>query len=205
MKTSHLFPISFLILFLSSPPSLLISTAEQPDPVVDITGNQLRTGISYYILPVFRGRGGGVTLGRGLSNDTCPLDVVQDQYELNPGLPLKFTPVNPKKGVIRVSTDLNIRFDAATTCVQSTVWRILESSPGQYVISSNGVEGNPGIQTISNWFKIEKDDKDYKLLYCPTVCNYCKVICRDVGIFIKDGVRRLALSDVPFKIMFKKA
>ena len=61
------------------------------------------------------------------------------------------------------------------------------------------MEGNLGPKTLSNWFKIEKYENDYKFLFCPTVFNYCKVICRDVGIFIKifikNGTRRLALSD----------
>ncbi|KAF6158896.1 hypothetical protein GIB67_012313, partial [Kingdonia uniflora] len=51
----------------------------------------------------------------------------------------------------------------------------------QWYVTMGGVEGNPG------------------------VCDFCKVICRDIGIFIDDnGVRCLALSDEPFKIMFKK-
>ena len=74
-------------------------------------------------------------------------------------------------------------------------------------MSSGGVEGNPGPATLSNWFKIEKFGDDYKLVFCPTVCNFCKVVCKDVGIFIDDdGLRRLALTDdQPFKVMFKNA
>lgn len=66
-----------------------------------------------------------------------------------------------------------------------------------------GVEGNPGRETLDNWFKIEKTDDGYKFVFCPTVCNFCKVICRDVGIFLDgNGMRRLALSDVPFSVIF---
>jgi hypothetical protein len=47
--------------------------------------------------------------GLGLSSNIdqpCPLDViVVSRYER---LPIRFTPLNPKKGVIRVSSDLNI-------------------------------------------------------------------------------------------------
>ncbi|CAL9029490.1 unnamed protein product [Prunus brigantina] len=178
-----------------------------PSPVLDITGKKLQTGTNYYILPVMRGRGGGLTLARTSKTTSCPLDVVQEQHEFSHGLPLTFLPVNPKKGVVRVSTDYNIKFSAATICVQSTVWKLdkFDKQTGQWFVTSGGVEGNPGRQTTSNWFKIEKYDEDYKLVFCPTVCNFRKVICRDVGIFTQGGKRRLALTDVPFKVMFKKA
>ena len=202
MKTTLLL-ISFLLIAFST---ISLSAADaSPDPVLDITGKNLRSGIDYHVLPVLRGSGGGLTLA-STGKETCPLDVVQERKYFNNGLPLTFTPVNPKKGVIRVSTDLNIKFSAATKCAQSTTWKLdYDESLQQYFITSGGVKGNPGPKTLSNWFKIKKYENDYKFLFCPTVCNYCKVICRDVGIFIKSGTRRLALSDVPFKVMFKKA
>lgn len=176
-----------------------------PAPVLDISGNKLEVGFDYHILPVIRGRGGGLTLSSS-RNKTCPLDVVQEQHEVSHGLPLRFSPVEPRKGVM-VSTDLNIRFSAASICVQPTVWKLdrFDERTRQWFVTSGGVEGNPGRETTSNWFKIEKYDDDYKLVFCPTVCSFCKVLCRDIGIYIVDGKRNLALSDVPFKVMFKKA
>lgn len=199
-------PIFFFLSFLLLASYSLGAT---PDPVLDTAGKILRTGVDYYILPVVRGRGGGLTLAP-TRNKTCPLDVVQELHEVDNGLPLSFTPVNVKKGVIRESTDMNIKFSAASICVQSTVWKLAQYDElrGQYVVTSGGVEGNPGIKTISNWFKIEKYGDDYKLVFCPTVCNYCKVICKDVGIFIENGRRILGLTlgdVVPLKVMFKKA
>ncbi|KAK3032774.1 hypothetical protein RJ639_035719 [Escallonia herrerae] len=171
------------------------------DPVLDIDGARLRNGVEYYILPVFRGRGGGLTLG-----GSCPLDVVQAQNEVDNGLPLTFTPVDPKEGIIRESTDLNIEFSASTICVQSTVWRLSNNeTTGEYFVTTGGVKGNPGRETISNWFKIEKNQDDYNLRFCPTVCDTCKVVCRDIGIAIENGTRRLVLSEEPFRVMFKKA
>ncbi|KAE8692408.1 Miraculin [Hibiscus syriacus] len=187
--------------------SFILCASAAPDPVLDISGKILRTSTDYYILPVFRGRGGGLTLASS-RNKTCPLDVVQEKLEVSNGLPVTFTPFNTKKGVIRVSTDNNIKFSAATICVQSTVWKLAEfdDSTRQWFVTSGGVEGKPGRETVGNWFKIEKHEDDYKLVFCPTVCDFCKVLCRDVGVFIDDaGVRRLALSDVPFKVMFKRA
>ncbi|KAF3438401.1 hypothetical protein FNV43_RR21163 [Rhamnella rubrinervis] len=195
----------FLLTFITN---LVPGAAESaPDAVRDIDGDILRTGVDYYILPVVRGRGGGLTLA-STGSKTCPLDVVQERHEVENGLPLTFTPVNPKKGVVRVSTDLNIKFSASTVCVQSTVWRLeYDESTGQRFVSSGGVEGNPGPATLSNWFKIDKFENDYKLVFCPTVCNFCKVVCKDVGVYIDDdGLRRLALTDdQPFRVMFKKA
>lgn len=124
--------------------------------MLDISGQELRTGIDYYILPVIRGRGGGLTLA-STGNETCPLDVVQEQQEVSNGLPLTFSPVNVTQGVVRVSTDLNIKFSAASICVQTTLWTLhFDESVQKYIVTTGGVEGNPGRETLSNWFKIQK-------------------------------------------------
>ncbi|XP_042037967.1 kunitz trypsin inhibitor 5-like [Salvia splendens] len=199
METTYL---SFLFILIAA----AAAAAEAPPPVLDIAGKQLLAGADYYILPVIRGRGGGLTLA-ATGNETCPLDVAQERQEVKNGLPLSFRPTNAKKGVIRTSTDHNIKFSAASICVQSTVWKLhFDESIQNYTITTGGAEGNPGRETISNWFKIEKFDEDYMLVFCPTVCNYCKVICKQAGIVVQHGLRRLALTDsAPFKFMFKKA
>ncbi|MBA0571670.1 hypothetical protein Golob_002049 [Gossypium lobatum] len=194
-------------LFLAITSLVLGSTiaSDEFDPVLDISGQELRTGIDYYILPVIRGRGGGLTLA-STGNETCPLDVVQEQQEVSNGLPLTFSPVNVTQGVVRVSTDLNIKFSAASICVQTTLWTLhFDESVQKYVVTTGGVEGNPGRETLSNWFKIQKFEDDYKLVYCPTVCNFCRPVCGELGIFIDGVTRRLAISDEPLKVMFKRA
>ncbi|XP_010537532.1 PREDICTED: miraculin [Tarenaya hassleriana] len=175
------------------------------EPVRDIRGKPVRAGLDYYILPVVRGRGGGLTMASA-GNKTCPMSVVQDKFEVSPGFPLTFSP-SDKSRIVGISTDQNVKFSAATICVQSTVWKLesFDETTKQWFVTTGGVEGNPGRETISNWFKIEKLGNDYKLVFCPTVCNFCKVICRDIGVFVQDGKRRLALSDVPLKVMFKRA
>ncbi|CAI9294275.1 unnamed protein product [Lactuca saligna] len=103
-----------------------------PTQVRDLDGKLVRSGTKYYIFPVIRGMGGGVTIA-STRNESCPLDVVQANQEVDNGMPLTFRPVNPKKGVIRP-------------------------------------------------------------------------ICGNIGVVIaKNGSRRLAINEVPFKIMFKKA
>lgn len=211
MKTSLL---SFSIICFAFTTELLIGiTSAAPEPVLDISGQKVRTGVKYYILPVIRGKGGGLTIsGRSgaLANNTCPLYVVQEKLEVKSGTPVTFTPYNAKDGVniILTSTDLNIKSTTKTTkCDQFSVWKLLKELSGVWWLSTGGVEGNPGVNTIGNWFKIEKADKDYVFSFCPSVCK-CQTLCRELGIWVDDhGNKHLALSDkVPsFKIMFKRA
>ncbi|KAF6153364.1 hypothetical protein GIB67_003554 [Kingdonia uniflora] len=189
-------------LFLSSI-SLLPSSATST-PVLDIDGHKLQTRTNYYVLPLVRGRGGGLALS--LRNNTCPFYVAQEGSEVLRGLPVKFLATSTKEKFVQESADVNIVFSGATICVQSTAWRLggVDKITGRRYVQSGGVVGNPGKGTVSNWFKIEKYNSDYKLVFCPSVCNFCKVICGDLGVFIEDGKRWLGLSDVPLSVFFKK-
>ncbi|PWA88370.1 proteinase inhibitor I3 [Artemisia annua] len=161
---------------------------------------------TYYIVPVVSGSGGGVKLAPTALNQTCPLDVAQENNEQLDGSPQTFLLAIPSRdGVIRQSSDLNIIFSNETTCGMPAVWRV-EDSNGQRVVTSNGTVGNPGAETISNWFKIEKYDNDYKIVFCPSVCKACSPTCGEVGSTIaKNGRRSLLLSNNPLKVKFKKA
>ena len=211
---STLLALALLLFALISQP-LLGAADASPEEVVDTSGKLLRAGANYYIIPakpfticgtVSCFNSGGLTLDT--ISESCPLDVAVEKA--NQGLPLQFAPVNPKRGVVRVSTDLNIMFSAAdeNSCPNySTVWMLdhFDASKGQTFVTTGGVVGNPGPQTIRNWFKIEKYDGAYKLVYCPSVCTSCKHLCKDIGMFVdKDKRMRLALSDVPFKVKFQK-
>lgn len=195
--------------------ALLGAADASPKQVVDTSGKKLRAGANYYIVPSVpitrcgsygrcMPRDGGFALAS--IGESCPLDVViVDRYHR---LPVTFTPLNPKKGVVRVSTDLNIQFSAATSCPQSTVWKLdrFDASTNQWFVTTGGIVGNPGWQTIRNWFKIEEFEKDYKLVYCPSVCKSCKHLCKNVGMFVdENGNKRLALVDAPYKVKFEKA
>ncbi|XP_028805595.1 miraculin-like [Neltuma alba] len=192
---------AFFLLFVFTTKPLLGAANAAPEQVVDTSGKVVRAGANYYVIPA---NGGGLALAS--IGEECPLDVVAVQgYS---GQPLSFTPVNPKKGVVRVSTDLNVVFSADTDCPQSNVWKLddYDYAAGQWFVTTGGVTGNPGWQTVSNWFKIEKYEDSYKLMYCPTVCSYCTVQCRDIGIHVdSDGNQRLALSDSPYKVQFQRA
>ncbi|MED6223480.1 hypothetical protein PIB30_074393 [Stylosanthes scabra] len=207
--------LALVLLFSLSSHLLLGESNASPEEVLDTSGKKLRTNTNYYIIPakpfticgfVSCFNGGGLALDT--IDETCPLDVIIEKA--NDGLPLQFSPINPKKGVIRVSTDLNIMFSAAdkNRCSEfSPVWKVghYDASNGQTFVTTGGEFGNPGPQTIKNWFKIEKYEEAYKVVYCPSVCTSCKHLCKDIGMFVdKNKKMHLALSDVPFKVKFKK-
>ncbi|KAJ1386728.1 Proteinase inhibitor I3, Kunitz legume [Sesbania bispinosa] len=196
-----------LVLIVALSTKLALAGPAQEE-VVDTSGKKVVAGANYYIVSASPKVGG---LSLAMTDKQCPLDVVAvNGYK---GLPLVFTPVNLKKGVVRLNTDLNIYFSSQkTTCPQSKVWKVYDDydlSHIQYFITTGGVIGNPGQETIGNWFKIEKYEDAYKLVYCPSVCGYCSYQCSDIGIFEDQYGKHLALnkdvSDVPYKIQFQQA
>ncbi|KAI4297207.1 hypothetical protein L6164_037102 [Bauhinia variegata] len=199
-------PTLLPLLFLLTVSTITLLGEARPDPVFDTSGKKVRVGIEYYILPAFRGCGGGLTLASINANN--PQFVVQKQHELLKGLPVTFARSDGKE-IIRTSTDLNIQTSAQTTCVQSNVWR-LKDLTGVWFVSANGVAGNQGDETIVNWFKIERADgfyNDYYISFCPTVSE-AQTLCRQLGIYTdENGQRHLALSDdiPPFRVVFQRA
>ncbi|KAK1438694.1 hypothetical protein QVD17_04504 [Tagetes erecta] len=193
MKTTILFlSLAFLLCTFKAAPA--------PTPVTDIDGNLVHTGGEYYI---WMDRAGSF-LPAVVNNKSCLGGVVK-YPDYGWGQPVIITPVNPKKSVIRVSTDVNIKFwDETSICDKSNVWKVeYDKAMKQYVVMLAGVEGNPGPKTLDNWFKIEKSGNGYKFVYCPSVCSTCKVMCRDVGTAIDgNGVTRLVLGGDPFSINF---
>ncbi|KAK1438695.1 hypothetical protein QVD17_04505 [Tagetes erecta] len=200
MRAGILFSLAFFL--------CVFKVNSAPDPVLDVYWKKLRTGVEYIVMPTAQvGERGGIILG-AMGNKTCPAGVAQlrtNEY----GHPLTITPVNPKKGnpkkgVIRLSTDVNIKFSGSTICHESTVWKLeYDTAMRQYAVMVGGVKGNPGPETLDNWFKIEKTNNGYKFVYCPSVCTYCKVMCRNVGIVVdENGLQRLALSDDPLSVIF---
>ncbi|XP_071709589.1 miraculin-like [Rutidosis leptorrhynchoides] len=205
--------------------SMLISfsyvTSSQPlqtttSTPFDSDGHEVQPGLKYYIIPIqSNDSGGGLSLAS--RDGFCPPYVVQENTQLSKGLPLRFLPLDTKQNSITLSSDVNIVFMAATICVQSTVWKISTGAGGSgggddmvvgrlYYVRSGGVVGRPGVGTVSNWFKIEKvGDIGYKIVFCPSVCGSCKVVCGDVGVLEDSGKKWLAIDNQPFVFTFKKA
>ncbi|KAK7380145.1 hypothetical protein VNO78_32594 [Psophocarpus tetragonolobus] len=210
--------IPLILLYIFRLKSLLERADDSPHQVVDTSGDKLMVGINYYIIPVptkcsssgkCKGNNGFGLAKIVANNKTCPLDILV--VEEHQGQPLTFTPIHgQKKGApVCVSTDLNIEFFTQTGCPQySSVWKIdqFDRSTRKWFVTSGGVVGHPSWRTISSWFKIEKYEMDYKLVSCPTFCGYCRVQCRDIGVYEdQNGNKRLALTDTPYKVRFQKA
>lgn len=204
MKSTLLVWFSFLLFaFVLSVPSIEAYT----EPVLDIQGEELKAGTEYIITSAIWGAGGGDV---SATNKTCPDDVIQYSLDQLQGLPVTFSPASSEDDVIRVSTDLNIKFSIKKACDHSSVWKIQKSSNSevQWFVTTGGEEGNPGVHTLTNWFKIEKAGTlGYKLVFCPEDICHCGVLCRDIGIYFENNRGRiLSLSDKlsPFVVLFKK-
>ncbi|MCH81067.1 miraculin-like [Trifolium medium] len=190
--------VLLLLLALSSQP-LLGSAKPSLDQVLDISGKKLRLDADYYIIPA----NGAGNIDVVSTDESCPLHIVIAKH--SQGLPLRIAPV---KGVIRVSTDLNIMLaNSDSRCPNySIVWKIDPFSKEETFLTTGGILGHAGSNSIHSWFKIEKYDDDYKLVYCPNVCPSCKHVCKDVGYYrYKNMEMRLALTNVPFKVKFQEA
>lgn len=192
-----------------------LTTSQQPSTtpitttsVLDIDGHELQIGLKYTILPINQnGNSSGGGLALEAKNRPCPFYVIQKNLESSNGLPTRFLPIDNNQQVINLSTDLNIVFFAATICVQSTAWKVggADERTGRKYVMSGGITGRPGIETISNWFKIERyGNESYKIVFCPGVCSNCKVVCGNVGVFNENGKKWLGLNDEPLVVRFKK-
>ncbi|KAK6240715.1 hypothetical protein SCA6_006104 [Theobroma cacao] len=126
------------------------------------------------------------------------------------GIPVIFSPVDTKdNGVIRESTDLNIKFipPGPTACSQSTVSMMdsYDESRGHWFVTTGGVEGDP--YALSSLFRI-KGGVSYKLAYCPSVCDSCEqYLCKEIGKYSSglDSQLRLVLKDNGWPLVFVKA
>ncbi|GJZ81966.1 miraculin-like protein [Tanacetum coccineum] len=156
-------------------------------------------------MPVAKDEENGGLLFLEVGNFTCPTGVAQRRTGEN-GDPLTFTPINPKKGVICLSTDVNIKFLGQSICHESNVWRFnYDKNIKQYVVMLGGVEGNLRPETLDNWFKIEKTKDGYKFVFCPSVCSTYKVMCKDLGMVCGlNGMQRLAVREDPLSVNFYK-
>ncbi|XP_010683390.2 kunitz trypsin inhibitor 5 [Beta vulgaris subsp. vulgaris] len=200
---------TFLLLFLSPSWGNAADTS-----VLDTEGRPLRAKSRYYILPASQGQGGGITVSQKNQTTLCPLYVSQESQEIYLGLSVWFLPSKHNQRLIYISSDINILFNMVNMCLQSAAWKLtIDHTTWRKYVATGGAIGNPGEETVSSWFKIEKVksgsyeyDYNYKIMYCPNVCSFCMVICGDVGVFVQDdGTRLLGLSDRPFYVMFKKA
>ncbi|XP_009614753.1 kunitz trypsin inhibitor 5-like [Nicotiana tomentosiformis] len=201
VNVRRLFIVPLILVALSTSFFFLVKAQD----VLDVSGKDVRKGGYYRIIPAGRGNGGGITVA-SIRNRTNPLVVSQHADESILSVSTQFSPANSNENTIKISSDLNIKFTSEITLSNSSnVWRInTELIPQRYLVTVGGVEGNPGRETLSNWFRIDKYEDAYKLVYCPGVCETCsRTFCGDIGILVEGNERVLFVgSDKPLKVTF---
>ncbi|CAN6852541.1 unnamed protein product, partial [Brassica oleracea var. botrytis] len=201
-KHKRMNPMFYFLLALTV---LLAATANATKPVLDTDGDFIFDG-SYYVLPaIFGAAGGGLNLASRGSNQ-CPLFVGQEISEVDRGIPVKFSNWRLKVGFVPESEKLNIKMDVkATICVQSTYWWVTAAPSGfRTLFITAGPNPEAGEDSSRSFFQIEKAKgfpDGYHIMFCPKDND-----CINVGIIVDEyGVRRLALSSMPFPFVFMKA
>ncbi|OMO68115.1 Proteinase inhibitor I3, Kunitz legume [Corchorus capsularis] len=170
MKTARV----SLLLFLSIAILLgLANASDKPEPVLDTDGDEVRTGVEYFVVSAIWGAGGGgLAIGRS-SKQPCPEIVVQNGRDIDNGIPVIFYNAYSSDGVVRLDTDVNIEFLPIRDrlCLTSTVWKLdnYDESMGKWWVTTDGDIGNPGPSTLKNWFKIDKFTViGYQFSFCPS-------------------------------------
>ncbi|CAN1137057.1 Kunitz type trypsin inhibitor 104 [Linum perenne] len=198
MYTTIVQTLSLIWLFMA------ISATAQSPAVLDTTGQPLRRGLDYYILPAMTDVAGGLTLVSRDSTSNCPLFVGQEPLAqtVSQGLPATFAPFAAGDNIIRESRDLTVTFSAASICVQSTSWVI-----GQVDALSRRRLIAAGSGPI--YFRIDRNTTTnaYHFVYCPEEsCPNCgRPRCDTVGILVRDRNRFLTLGGPAFPFRFRRA
>ncbi|XP_057723022.1 factor Xa inhibitor BuXI-like [Arachis stenosperma] len=193
--TTNVFAIFILFAFISIHlPSL--ATAE----LIDTDGNLIENDGSYYILPVFRGNGGGIGQ-TATGNETCPLTVVQQHSEVDNGLPIIISsPLKIRYLGEGIRLDLSFSFVPLCTPIPSkwTLVKGLLEGEGAAVKLTGFYENQ-----VQGWFEIRKTLDVFKLSFCASSNNNCM----DIGVKRDDEGNRLLVTteDNPFVVVFKKA
>ncbi|XP_073280633.1 miraculin-like [Primulina huaijiensis] len=194
MTKNLIFFATLLIIFMLNISDNVISAEaqdEEADPVLDLDGNKLQTGTSYYFIPSFR-PGGGVTI-YPTADKNCTNGVAQLVFGV--GLPVTFAYGETDPDVVRVSTNLTISFSPGIL-YSPAVWKVDEYDPAgeKNLITSGEIDSNEA--SINRWFQIRKDlfPGYYKFVFCPKFCESCTQICTDVGISIYDEIRRFVVE-----------
>ncbi|KAK8548838.1 hypothetical protein V6N13_054393 [Hibiscus sabdariffa] len=202
MKTTTA-SLFLLFIFSITQSSFLFGVAKATgDAVRDRNGEEVLTGVRYYVVSAIWGAGGG---GLGIGRESgrkCPEIVVQRTIDLDNGSPVVFSNANSGDGVVRVSSDVRVKFVGPRDrfCRTSTVWKVQDQSEssGKRFVELGGSEGEAGCDTAESWFKIEPAylGGTYKFKYCPSVCDSSATSCYEIEKAVDaDGQVRLALSD----------
>ncbi|KAK8572081.1 hypothetical protein V6N13_047698 [Hibiscus sabdariffa] len=168
MKTTTA-SLFLLFIFSITQSSFLFGVATAGDAaVLDRNGEEVLTGVRYYVVSAIWGAGGGgLAIGRE-SGRKCPEIVVQ----------------RLRDRLCRTSTVWKVQH--------------YDESTGKTWVELGGAEGGHVCGPLKNWFKIEKSGmgRAYKFKYCP--CGSPKTLCKEIKrAQDTDGQMRLALADGP--------
>ncbi|AET02976.1 putative proteinase inhibitor I3, Kunitz legume [Medicago truncatula] len=186
---------------------LFITTTTIAQFVLDTVGEPVEGDEEYFIRPVITNKGGRSTMVS--RNESCPLHVGLELTGLGRGLVVKFTPFAPHHDFddVRVNRDLRITFQASSSCVQSTEWRLGEkdTKSGRRLIITGTDSATNG--SYGNFFRIVETPLEgmYNIQWCPTeVCPSCKFECGTVDMLNENGKILLALDGGPLPLVFQK-
>ena len=185
--------------------SAVAQPSSSPAPVLDNTGRALERGVEYYINPAITDSGGRFTLIN--RTGSCPFYVGQENVSGLEGYPVTFTPFIEGETVIRENGDLRIVFSAATSCVQSTAWKLGEKDPEterRLIVTGE----DQSSRSTGNYFRIVKASVGtniYEISWCPTqVCPICRFDCGTVGNLVENGKRLSALDGGVIPVQFER-
>ncbi|KAK7344516.1 hypothetical protein VNO77_14197 [Canavalia gladiata] len=173
--------------------------------ILDTNGEPLERDEEYYIRPGITDNGGRFTLIN--RNGSCPLYVGLENSDMSQGLAVKLTPFgNEDEEDVRMNWDLRVAFEASSTCVQSTEWKLGENDTrsGRRLIITGRDDGRG---QYGNYFKIMEAQTSgmYNIQWCPTdVCPTCRFNCGTAGILRENGRILLALDGTMLPVVFQK-
>ncbi|XP_011014541.1 PREDICTED: wound-responsive protein GWIN3-like [Populus euphratica] len=189
MKINNFIVLSFLLFAFTA--TSIFPRAVHAEAVVDVFGDEVRTGGRYFIAAASNDFAVSAT-----SRIICNSDVVFSP--MSDGLPVIFSPVvESNDSVINEDSHLTVDFFAASCRMAgvSTMWKIeFRPTARGFVVTTGGVAG-------LNRFKITKYEGGnnlYQLSYCPISEPICECSCVPLG----KVVNRLAPSTVPFPVVF---
>lgn len=188
---------------------MAIATVDQTPPVLDISGQALQAGVSYYIKPASIDKGGPFEL-LDRAPFLCPLYVAQ---EINGSAwPFHFQPFFKGETVVRESRDQQIISGVSAYCWQSISWSIEKANPEnqrKLIVMQKPARGK---LPTGKYFRIsrsqpEVDGNSYTLSWCPTdLCPTCEFThCGPIGYLNSNGKKRfLALNGSALPVVFER-
>ncbi|GKF07830.1 proteinase inhibitor I3, partial [Tanacetum coccineum] len=193
--TFHILSLTLIVFALTH--TLLHTNAA--DLIYDSAGNKLLRGVPYYVLPLFSGSGGGLTLSR-TTIDSCPLDVTQEPFDLSKGVPFTITSNVFDEDYVREAYPVTIEADVTDPCRGSNIMKVTSNETKGFRSATIGGESNKP----ESCFQLVEADmmpglRSYQIQLCPFKCGTntsTSLHCYNVGLVANDvGKKFLATTE----------